>query len=136
MNDVITAENLKGLIYPFELNSGGTFRFESGYDVIDSDVKMAVIIELGERPVLKDIGSKVSKILFSNFDENNISLITALKDIIRTAVNNNVKYAIIDSYEDIDIRKNVDEKKIKSILISIRYRVTINQEKRQVEILI
>lgn len=136
MNKVMTAENLKGFLYPFQLNSGGTFRFGSGYDVIDSDVKMAILIEIGERPIFKNIGSNISKILFSNFDENNISLITAIKDIIKNSINKNVRYAVVENDTDIEIRKIVDDKKLNSILIRVGYRATINQEKRQVEIII
>ena len=126
---------VQGLLYPFEMSGTGTFKFGGGKEIVDSDIKTSVIVPYGERPMYKALGSFIESSLFSNFVEGDVATETAIKDIIKTAINEHTEYGEVENLDDIKISK-VDKLGKKGLLIHIKYVSNISGNTEETEFIL
>ncbi len=127
-------EELKGFLFPFKRGADGNFMFGGGNDLTKSDLKTVVMIDKGERPILKDIGSIISKALFGYVD--NISSQSLVKSYLLDPIRENVPNVIVEE-EDItmkEIKAKPTENEKNVLLVRIEYESTLNELKDNVEI--
>jgi len=105
----------KGPAYPFERDSGGVWPLAEKEALVVMGMKQAVMIGRGERPMWKEKGCELKRILFLPDDPNRAALI---KKFITEAINQVEPRAIV-----VDVISNdaVDEPDV--VRVEIQYSV-------------
>ena len=80
--------------WPWERDAGGAWPMASGNDLLAQEVKQAILIGKGERPMLKDVGSTLSRLLFSLEGEQRDAVAT---EYSRQAVHQSVPRVYVDA---------------------------------------
>ncbi len=127
-------EELQGFLFPFKRGADGNFMFGGGDELIKSDLKTVVMIDKDERPILKDIGSLVSKALFGYVD--NVSSQSLVKSYLLKPIQDNVPYVVVEeddiTMKEIKAKPTENEKNV--LLIRIEYENILNELKDNVGI--
>lgn len=127
-------EELKGFLFPFKRGDDGNFMFGGGDDLMKSDLKTVTMIDKGERPILKDVGSFVSKALFGYVD--NVSSQSLVKSYFLEPISENVPNVIVEE-EDItmkEIKAKPTENEKNVLLVRVEYDSVVNGLKDYVDI--
>jgi phage baseplate assembly protein W len=103
-----------GPAFPFKRDGIGNFRVATGQELVEMGIKQAILTEIGKRPMFKNLGNQVNRVLFT---------------LEGTARDNVIKEYVIKAVRNMEPRVVIDETIVKDgkdkseIFIEVYYRL-------------